>query len=795
MFRNFLLTTFRSLARNKAFIFINTLGMGVAVACCITAYLNWDFSDRFDRNHVNGPSIYRVQARQLYQGQTNRHAIVPTALGGIVKDNFTDVDRVVRYNTAASDIRIGDDVFSTSVAYADQGFFELFTFNAVSGAFDGLRNKSQIIISDKLARKYFDEIDVTGKQITQINNGVLKEYTIVAVFEEQPLNSSFPFEAITLWDNYWDTTTDGLVVRDTDWAGMNTLFIRVLDVNRVDAITKRLQSYIEPQNRARQDLQLSEYYLQQFSTLAANFYGEGWLSGEQLRWGFPPSAVVGPAVMAIFLLLLACFNFTNTSIAISGKRLKEIGIRKTMGSMRGQLVAQFLGESVLMCVIAFIVGFILATFLVPAYNSLWPGIKLSLDVSGNVLFFVFLGGLLLLTAVLAGIYPAFYITAFRPIAILKGKVRFGGTNWFTRSLLTFQFAISLLCVICAVAYTRNARYQRNYDIGYAKSGVIVAPVNGKNEYGAYKALLESNKDIITIAGSRNHVADKYYTGPVKYGAMEKQVEIVDVGDNYLEAMEIRLIEGRSFSTDSETDKNESVIVTAEFVKQFGLKETIGERLLWRDSIQLYIVGVVKDILTAGYWKPAAPVMLRYTDEMNYTQLVVSTQPEDLLSVNEMMKQEWKKVSPNTVYAGQWIDGNLQATETINGNVVTIFGFLGVVAVLMSATGLFALSSLNILKRRKEIGVRKVLGASAGNIAAVINKEFMIILLVASLLGGGLGFVATDKMMDAIWEYYQEMDLVTLSICMGTLLAVAAITVSFKTIATAVMSPVSALKED
>jgi ABC-type antimicrobial peptide transport system permease subunit len=503
---------------------------------------------------------------------------------------------------------------------------------------------------------------------------------------------------------------------------------------------------------------------------------------------------MGPAVMAIFLLLLACFNFTNISVAMSGRRLKEIGIRKTMGGMRIQLIIQFLGESVVLCFMALIAGVLIAEVLVPAYNSLWPGIKLTLNYTDNIMFFAFLVILLLFTAFTAGMYPAFYITSFKPVAILKGKMKFGGTNWFTRTLLTFQFAISLLCMICGVAFIRNASYQQQYDIGYAKDGIITVNIANRNEFEAYKNLLRQNKDILAIGGSKDHVSDRFYKALLKFGTTGLSAETVDIGDDYLEAMGIELIEGRGFEPDSETDKNESVLVSEEFVRQMRIEgSAVGKRLLMSDSIQLFIVGVTKNILTAGFWKPVEPVMLRYVGPEKYTQMVVSAAAGKMFIVNDFMKEQWKEVSPNTLYSGNYIDGNLRTTAMINKNSVSIFGFMGIVAGVLSATGLFALLSLNILKRTKEIGVRKILGASAQNIARVINTEFIIILAVASLLGGGLGFAMGNKMMDAIWEYYRNIDLLTLGICIASLLIVAGVSVAYKTIATSMMNPVKALR--
>ncbi len=780
MIRNYLLITFRSLMQNKVFVLINMLGMGIAIACCITAYLNWDFSTNFDKNHINSASIYRVQAHYDDKGKQNRHAIVPTPIGAIVKQNFTDVDKVVRYTTANNDIRVGDEVFNTSVAYADDGFFDLFTF---SGKFK--LEKSSIIISKDLALKYFNTTEAEGKQITQINNGVLEELVVGGVFDTQPLNSSFAFEAIRLWVN-----------EENDWKQSNTLFLQIKDQSRVEAITKQLQSFVGPQNEAVPDFKLTDYYLQNFKTLAASFYGDNWLSGEQLRWGFPPSAVIGPVVMAIFLLLLSCFNFTNITVAMSGRRLKEIGIRKTMGGVRLQLIIQFLGESIVLCFAALLTGLVIAEFLVPAYNSLWPGIKLTISYTENIMFFVFLSALLLLTALIAGMYPAFYITSFKPVAILKGKMKFGGTSWFTRSLLTFQFSISLLCMVCGVAFIRNAAYQRDFDIGFSKDNVITVPISSESEFETYKNLLVTNPDIVSIAGSKDHVAERFYSAALKFGTTEMKAEAVDIGNDYLKTMGIEILEGRNFEWNSETDKKESVLVSEEFVKQMGIKgSAIGKRLLWADSVQLFIVGVTSDVYTTGFWKPVAPVMLRYIGPEKYTQLVAATAPGKLFAVNDFMKEQWKKVSPNTLYRGEYVVGDLRAAEMINRNSVSMFVFLGVVAAVLSASGLFALLSLNIIRRMKEIGVRKLLGASAQNIAAVINKEFAIIMLIASAIGGGLGFMAGNTAMDAIWEYYKDIDAVTLTICVTTLFSLALIAIGYKTIKTSRMNPVNALRSE
>ena len=794
MLRNYLLITLRNLTRNKVFIFINLLGMGTAIGCCIVAYLNWQFAASFDSMHVHGSVVYRVQATHVTADDNSRYAVVPTALGQMVRENFNDVDAVVSYAAGTGDFRIGDEVFNTALAYADSSFFDLFSFEIIDGAAQSFRDARTVLISETLARKYFDETFVAGRQITQLFEGKAKEYTIGGVFADQPLNSSFAFEAILPWANYADAVT----VRDPDqsWSDMTTLFVRIEQPTAVTRITAQLQGYLRQQHEARNDFQLTSFYLQPFNTLAASFHGDTWLNGEQLRWGMPPSSVAGPAVMAGFLLLLACFNFANTSLATSGRRLKEIGVRKAMGGMRSQLIGQFLNESVVLCVLACIVGILVALVLLPAYNTLWPGIKLSMSASAAGPFIGFLLGMALLTALAAGAYPAFYVTGFRPTAILKGKLKLAGTNWFTRTLLTLQFSISLLCIVAALAFFRNARFQRDYDLGYLTEGVIVVPVTGLQQYEQLKNELTTNKDVVVVAGSLTHVSDRYEKGTVKYTGDEHQVEIVEAGDQYVQAMGIEILSGRDFKATASANELASVLVSEEFVKQFGWQDDpIGKTVQWHDTIRLSVIGVVKNIHTDGYWKPVAPVMIRYTSEGQYRQLVARTSAGKVTNVNDNIREAWKAISPNTVYAGKFTDSNVSTARMINENTVLIFGFLGTIALVMSTSGLYALLSLNVASRTKEIGIRKVMGAPVGSIARLIHAEFVIVLAIASAVGGTLGFLASEQVMDIIWAYYRPSGIGTVLLAALVMFATALLSIAGKTLQTVRLNPVNALREE
>jgi cell division protein FtsX len=513
-------------------------------------------------------------------------------------------------------------------------------------------------------------------------------------------------------------------------------------------------------------------------------------------WDAPPiAAIVGSAVMGILILLIACFNLTNTAIAISSRRLKEIGVRKVMGGLRKQLIVQFLGETTLICFFALLVGLIVGQFLTDGWNAMWEHMRVSPHYLDNPQIWMFMGGVLLSTGLLAGGYPAFYISKFEPISILKGKLKFGGTNYFTRTLLGLQFAISLIAIVSAIAFWQNAKYQRDYDLGFDEKGSVIAWLSTKEEFETYRNSLAGNPEIISMAGASSGIFSNRSHEPVKYESKQVEVDIIDVGDSYLKTMDLTLLEGRDFIQDSETDKKESIIVTQKMASLFGWEKPLGKEVIWKDSVKLYVVGVVKDIYTAGLWAAMEPLMIRYVGPEKYSQIVVNTKASNVPAINKFMEAKWKEIFPNRLYNGNMLVGITDEVEDVNANIMTMYSFLGVIALMLSATGLFTLVSLNIIRRTKEIGVRKVLGASVSNITRIINTEFFIILVVASVGGSVLSYFAVDLLMGSIWDYYLSTTTVTFIVSISIMFLVSAGVVGYKVLAAASMNPVNTLRDE
>jgi putative ABC transport system permease protein len=792
MIRSYLLITLRSMMKNKLFVIINVLGLGLATAVCIVAFLNWKFSNEWDSQHTNADNVYRIQSWRDGENGPERFAVVPLPLANNLEINLQSDEKIIRFIRKDNNFRIRDDVFQTAIAYSDSSFFDAFTLPLLSGDVNDFRDKNTLFISDELALRYFGKTEVTGEIITQIIEGKPREFRIGAVFKDHKLNSSFNFDAITQWAN----TSDIGLGEVAHWYDWNTTMLILPNPERVTAITREMQKYVTMHNDARQDFKIREFYLDNFKGIATRSTEEPRLRWNQLKPALPKVVVDVPSIMACLLLLLACFNFTNTSISLAGQRLKEIGIRKVIGGQRKQLIIQFLAENLVLCFLSLLVGLLIAELLVPAYDHLWPWLELDLDYSENASLILFLAALLFLTAILAGSYSAFYITGFEPIQILKGKSKFGGTSWLTRILLSAQFSISVLTIVFGIGFYNNANYQKNYDLGYYTSGVISVDVQNQSGFETYRDAIQSNSAINTIAGTRHHLINWFDRGSVRFESEEHETDIFDVGENYLTAMNIRLLEGRDFDYQSESDRRESIIVTEQFTKQFHWKESaIGKRIIWRDTIQLYVIGVAKDIYSRALFRPLEPAMIRCVGPEQYTQLVVSVDPNNMLEVNEFMKEKWKAVFPNVLYNGQFIDNKMQETLETNYNGVIIFSFLGFFAALMSATGLFTLVSLHIVKKTKEIGIRKVMGAPVMNILRVIGLQFVLIILIAAFIGGAIGYVMVDISMDAAWEYYEKVTVTTFLLSAGIIFTLALVTVGFKTFATATMNPVKTLRDE
>ncbi|MEO0726552.1 MAG: ABC transporter permease, partial [Bacteroidota bacterium] len=609
MFQNYLKITLRNLAKNKLFVFINILGLGVALSCCIVAYLNWDYNAKFDANYVDTEDVYRVNFKRITNGVPIQNGNCPMPLAKQIEGNFPQVEEVARVVPLSGNFKVGPEVFRSSVTAVDPSFFELFQFEVQSGQLLSSADKQSIVISSELQEKYFlNQADPVGESLTYLVGDQELIYQIVGVFAKPQKNSSFAAEAYIPFDN-------ALEVQEWEgdnWAFFNTTFLRIPDAGSLAQVEQQLQAYVEVQNNAKEDYKVDSYYLDPFVGMAVRAEREDtW--NHWFRNSLPVAAAVSPGIMAFLILLIACFNFTNTSIAIANRRIKEIGIRKVLGSGRRALILQFMGENTLMVLLSLLMGLLISVFFVPAYSAMWPFLEIKLNLLQNGELVLFLLGLLLFAALIAGSYPAFYISSFQPTTILRGRVKFSGTNSLTRILLTLQFAISLLAVIAGFVFAQNSRFQAEYDMGYDLDQTVITYVKDEQGYQKMVNQLQGYGKIKEMAGSANSISASWYTDPIRYNNNEElDVTIFDIGTNYLQAVGATLMAGRDFVPNSRSDMENSVLVNQELVKTMGWTEPLGQRIILKDTIALNVVGVVKDIyFKGGLWDPIAPTLMRY----------------------------------------------------------------------------------------------------------------------------------------------------------------------------------------
>lgn len=789
MFKNYLLVTFRNLLKNRVFTLINILGLGIGLSVCIVAFFNSMFNYEFDRTHKNFDEIYRVTCFRDMQGREQEYGIVPATLGLELKKDIPGVSRSARLATSGWLVRKGLDVFQTRITYVDPEFLDIFTFPLVLGEKKAIENQGNVLISSKMAATLFGSDFPIGKSFSVID--VRKReltFTVGAVFADLPENSSFRIDILTHYDNFKSM----MGVKDNDWK-FNTaaFFIQVPDKSSLPSIKNTLKQYISVQNKAREDFKINRYSLVPLDDVAEN-NREIWSAS--LFPSLHPAALIAPPVMALFIFLIACFNFANTSIAAFSKRLKEIGLRKTFGGTRGQLVTQFMFETLIICTAALLVGIILAEFLVPAYSSLWAYMSIELTFTAYPFFWVFLFLLLLLTGFVSGVYPALYVSSFSPVFVLKGASPFRSSGKLSSILLTFQFSISVMSIVMGIVFAQNAEFQRTIDRGYDQAKLIVVSVPAIY-FNPLRNEVLSNPKVISAEGTSNHIGYGGYRRPVKDVENKLEVDVFDIGYAYAQTMGLRLVEGRFFDElGSEADaKNGSVIVNKKLVSDFGWKEGVGHTVTLYDTTKFTVVGVTENFYNNGLWSKIEPSILRVIPAGRYGLLIIRANPEDVASVLEFVNIKWKSLVPDSVFEGRMQEDLMQEEKDINGSILKVNIFLAIVALLLSLIGMYNMVSLDIIRRTKEIGIRKIQGASVQILMYLVSRRFLLILLIASVVGCAGGYYMSLILMDSIWDYFVSITATTLFLATMLMILATVFTLIFKIAKSAMKNPVVSLR--
>ncbi|HEY4613407.1 MAG TPA: ABC transporter permease [Bacteroidota bacterium] len=787
MITQFIKVAVRMFRAKKLYAFINVFALSLAIAIAIVAYLNYDFAQGFDRFHANAERIYVARSIVLANGTELSYGITPRPLGPALRRDVAQVEKESRVIYSSGALQHEEKIFNERIYFVDEEFLDLFTFPAVYGDARALRERGRILITSRLAQKYFGTDDVLDRQLTlSYGSGATRTFVVGAVLRNVPLQSCLQFDALLPYAEFLEIST----TKEETWAQWShETFIQLAPNTTINDVAARINEYVGQQNAALPTMPVVRFYFDPLLD-AANRARD--LRSDILLEGMHPAALVAPTVMAILLLLTAAFNFMNTSLAFSGLRLKEVGVRKVLGSGRRQLVAQFLSENALLCLVALAIALGLAELLVPAYSNLWDDVDLELHYLGNWGLFVFLMSVLAFLSFVAASYPALYVSKFSPVSIFQSKQGLSGSHWLIRTVLMFQFAISTMTIIGGVVFTQNAAYYDTFDPGYDAEQAIVVPLQGTKIFAAYRQAVEQHPNIMSTSGTQHQIEFNSVGMRATGEGKEFPVSVLSVGEEYVKTMGLQLHQGRDFDPALTTDKTQSVLVSKKLVEEFGWTDPIGKPLTL-DSVRYRVIGVVENVYNRGIWRPYDVTVFRLAEPDNYRYIVVRTSLHDLEKTNELLMQDWLRLVPGIPYEGFYQDVSIKKAMGINASIKVVFQYLSFTAISIAALGLFALSSLIILKRTKEIGIRKVLGASILNVVQLLNREILIVLLIACAAATAAGYFAVGALLDSVFAYHIDVTLWHILFASVLTFLVGLITVSSQVYKVATSNPVEALR--
>lgn len=788
MLKNYIRIALRSYGKNYIFTLINIVGMAVGISGLIVTILLYDYENSFDKQHKNTSSVFRVNSNRNIEGESQKWGVVPSALGPVALGENQEIEKFTRYGaTSAFLVQHEDIIHRERINFADPDFFNLFSFNLISGQKEVFNEKSKVIISEDFAKKYFGDADPIGKQLTiRKNDEILAQFIIGAVAEKMPMNSSFRFNIIAQYDNLLDFYHQ----EEFDWSTeiRPVLYVKLNTANNPQEVENALQKYQAIHNEIKESWKISDFYLIPFKEQKdeARF-----MHNYTLQSGLPISALYGSLVMNVLILLIACFNFTNTSLAYANKRLKEIGIRRTFGGVRWQIIKQFFIENFILCVLAFILSIEVANTWIGWMNVQWP-INIDTYYFNNWSISINLILLLIAVSFVAGAYPSLYVSKFHPTEILKGKLKLQGSNNFTRILLTWQFGFSIMAIFSGIVLTQNALFQKTFDWGFDKENALIIPLQGEGNYSVLKNELSKIESIESIAGTVHNVGYGFQESNLEIDGEKHNANLLYVGDNYLPTIGCDIVEGRNFLENSENDVSESIIVNQAFVKTFDLEDPMNQ-VVYVDKIPYHIVGIVENFMPYGLYDPIKPSVIGVVQEKAYQQLVIRADEEKLPEILASAHTSWKSLFPNKPFEGYYMEEAAAEALNTNNGILVQFGIMGLFALFLSVTGLYSTVSMTVNKRIKEIGIRKVMGASVHHVMRLLNYEFGVIIFISIVIGCAGGYYFMNQFLSDIFTYYMDIGPLSFIVAALTILIITAITSGMKIYKVAVRNPTESLR--
>ena len=787
MFKNYLTIAIRNLVRHKGYSLINIAGLAIGMACCllIVLYVQYEFS--YDRYHENVEQIYRVVDESGAQ--------TPGLMAPALLDDFPPIihaTRIKHFEKAL--ISYGNKRFyEDRVFFADPSVFEVFTFPLIKGnSKTALQAPYSMVITQEMAGKYFGEDDPIGKTITYDNK---HDFTITGVLENVPQNSHFKFDFLVSFATASDVFPNAGLDKWNYWSATHTYVLL-------------------PKDYPPTELE------QQFPDFVIKYLGKGWVESFQTRlhlqplkqihlhsnlWGeIEPNSDIKYiylfSAIAFSILLIACINYMNLSTARYANRAREVGMRKVLGANRIQLIKQFMGESILMAFIALLLAAALMELFLPAFCSLIDR-ELVVNYLDNWLLLPDIIGIAMFVGIVSGSYPAFYLSAFQPLAVLRKTLQTGlARSRLRRALVVLQFVISVVLIIATIIIYGQLNYIRNRKLGFNKEQVVVLPIRDnhvRQKTESVKNELRQNPNIISATAS------SYIPGGMKWitsFSWEGQRDDEDntmgfscIDHDFIQTFEIELVAGRDFSRDFVTDAKQAFIINEAAVKKTGWNSPIGKRVtrFYPEFVQGSVIGVIKDFHLESLYKTIKPLVL-LIDPEGFQYLSVRIRPNDIPGTLDFIKKKWTEFSPNRPFEYFFLDNYFDKLYKAEEKLGQIFGYFTFLAIFIACLGLFGLASFATEQRTKEIGIRKVLGASIVGIVLLLSKDFTKLVIVSNLIAWPIAYYAMNRWLQD-FAYRINIGVGTFLLAGAIALIIALLTVGFQAVKAALANPVEALR--
>lgn len=811
MLKNHLKIALRNLARQKVLTFINVFGLSAGLAC-FTLFMLYAVNEfSFDRLHEKSDRIFRVYrwTEAMRGDDAEGDPYMPMPLGPAMKHDFADVETFVRFREAWGKdfIRANNSVSRIGVTFADPQVFEVFSFRLQRGdPTTALRELRSIVLTEKNAQRLFGEDDPIGKTVEIKLEKEFEAFTITAIAEDLPANSSIQFEALANFE-FLNNTAWGKRSQDNWFRSSLSTFVLLRPGSTLANEAQRLLAFRQkyyPNEEA--DLRKQGFWTGEGAPITYGLQPLRAMHTDTRIWG-GPTAAIDPKTVWILLaiaagvLLIACINFTTLAIGRSAGRAREVGIRKVVGSQRRQLVSQFLVESLLLSIISAVIGLALAQMLLPFFNNLsGKSLQLSLTLYPEIGWLFC--GMTLLTGLLAGSYPALALSGFLPAEVLKSKVRLGGSNLLTKSLVTLQFVLSVGLIVSTLTILQQLRFMRSKSPGFNKENVVVVDADGvdaKRIYPLFRQEIISRPEIAGVAASELGLGAGKGWSRSGWDDNGKHYEAYEyfIDENYLAVMDLQLLAGRNLNPAIAADSHTSIIVNETFLKAFGWtkEEALGKRLTgYSENAERLptIIGVVKDFHFRSFHEEVRPQMFHAFADYAPLKFFVRIRPGDPAAALQAMQSAWHNVVPDLPFTYSFLDKDLEAFYKAEARWGAIVGWAGGIAIFLGCLGLFGLAALAAVNRTKEIGIRKVLGASIAGIIGLLSKDFVKLVLVAFVIATPLAYFAMDKWLQN-FAYRINVGWWVFAMAGGIALVIAILTVSFQALKTALANPVEALR--